>query len=169
MAGHREWQGGGRGAAGVMLLAALAASGCATMVNGRHQEVRVVSTPPGAAVWLNGTSVGTTPTTVTMRRRGPAQLRLEKAGYLPATTVVAKRMSGWTAVNLIYLNPLAAQGMDSVSQWAAVAFPWVGGMFALDALTGGGFTRPGAVSVVLAPEPPPGDEAAGPRRGAVKR
>lgn len=134
------------------LLLALAGSGCATLINGRHQEVQVVSTPPGAAVWLNGMSVGTTPTTVTMRRHGPVSLRFEKAGYLPATMAVARRMSRWTLLNLIYLNPMAAQGVDSMWQWAAVAVPWVAGMVAFDAATGGGVARPPVVAVVLAPE-----------------
>ena len=99
---------------GILLAVALMSSGCATMVNGRSQDVLVLSEPSGASIRLNGQPVGSTPTTVRMRRRGAAELVVAKAGYAPASIPVERKESGWMFGNFIFLNPLAAQGMDSM-------------------------------------------------------
>ena len=65
------------------------------MVNGRHQEVLVLSEPSGASIRLNGADVGSTPTTVRMRRRGVAVLIIDKVGYTAARISVSKQESGW--------------------------------------------------------------------------
>ena len=137
----------------LLFAAALTATGCATMVNGRHQEVLVLSEPSGASIRLNGADVGSTPTTVRMRRRGVAVLVIDKVGYTAARISVSKRESGWMFGNLIFANPLAAQGMDSTDQWLASAGAWLVGSMTLDVLTGGGFKRPPVVTVTLAPLP----------------
>jgi hypothetical protein len=133
-------------------LAAGLLSGCATMANGRHQNVLVISEPPGAEVLLNGEPVGTTPTTVRMRRRGPANLELLKPGCtFVATVAVDGSVSPWVAGNLIVLNPLAAQGMNSVAQWMLSAIVWFGGAITLDVLSGAAYRRPQTVKVRLVP------------------
>jgi hypothetical protein len=129
--------------------ATLTMSGCATIANGRQQNVLVTSEPSGADVLLNGESVGTTPATVRMRRRGPAELELRKAGFTTEAVSVPRRVSRWVAVNLIYFNPLAAQGMNSVAQWFAWATGWFGAVLAVDFLSGGAYVRPPVVNVEL--------------------
>lgn len=131
--------------------ATLTMSGCATIVNGRQQHVLVTSQPSGADVLLNGESVGTTPATVRMRRRGPAELELRKAGFATEAVSVPRRVSRWVAVNLIYFNPLAAQGMNSVGQWFAWATGWFSAILAVDLLSGGAYVRPPVVNVELSP------------------
>lgn len=133
------------------VMVAVAGSGCATIVHGRHQAIAVTSDPPGAAVQLNGTSVGTTPATVRVRRRGPAVLELAKDGFAPMRVEVESRTSRWIAGNLVLLNPLAIQGFSSTGAWAAAAVPWFAGAVAVDVLTGGGRVRPSRVSVTLTP------------------
>jgi hypothetical protein len=125
--------------------------GCATMVNKRHQNVLVVSEPPGADVLLNGDAVGTTPVTVRMKRRGPVELQLRKAGCATETVPVSRRLSGWVAGNLFWLNPLAGQGMDSLGQWLRSAIGGFVSVITIDALSGGAYVRPRVVEVTLAP------------------
>jgi hypothetical protein len=137
----------------VLLVSALASTGCATMLNGRHQDVLVLSEPSGAAIRLNGQDVGSTPATVRMRRRGPAVLVVDKAGFASATIPVAKGSARAVYGNLIFLNPLAAQGMDSTSEWAASAAAWFIGAMSLDFWSGGASTRPPVVTVTLPPLP----------------
>ncbi len=141
----------------ILLVLVLTSTGCATMVNGRSQDVLVLSEPSGASIRLNGQDVGSTPTTVRMRRRGPAALVVSKPGYVDASIPVAKKESGWLFGNLMFLNPLAAQGMDSTGQWATSAASWFIGSMTLDIVTGGGFKRPPVVTVTLAPVPGPPD------------
>ncbi len=141
----------------ILLVVALASTGCATMVNGRHQDVLVLSEPSGASIRLNGEDVGSTPTTVKMRRRGPAELVVAKAGYAATTIPVARKESGWMFGNFVFLNPLAGQGMDSTDQWLASAAAWFLGSMTLDVVSGGGFKRPPVVTVTLAPLSVPPD------------
>ena len=148
---------------GGLLLTGLLTTGCATLANGRHQEVLVLSEPSGASIRLNGQDVGSTPTTVRMRRRGRALLVVDKAGYSPASIPVSRADSRWVFGNLIFLNPLAAQGMDSTAQWAASAAAWFVGSMTLDFLSGGAFKRPPVVTVTLTPVAPAGAVAAGTR------
>jgi PEGA domain len=137
----------------VLLVSALASTSCATMLNGPHQDVLVLSEPSGAAIRLNGRDVGSTPATVRMRRRGPAVLLVDKAGFAPTTIPVTDRSSLALYGNLIFLNPLAAQGMDSASQWATVAAGWFIAAMSLDFWSGGAFARPPVVTVTLPPLP----------------
>ncbi len=146
---------------GILLAVALMSSGCATMVNGRHQDVLVLSEPSGASIRLNGQPVGSTPTTVKMRRRGAAELVLNKPGYVAASIPVANKESGWMFGNFIFLNPLAAQGMDSMGQWMASAAAWFLGSMTLDVVSGGGFKRPPVVTVTLAPLAVPASTSTG--------
>lgn len=134
-------------------------AGCATMLNGRHQDVLVLSEPSGAAILLNGKAVGSTPTSVRMRRRGAAVLEIGKAGYTSANVPVGNSASLAVAGNLIFLNPLAAQGMNSTTEWATSAASWFIGTMSLDFWSGGAFKRPTVVTVTLDPVPPP-DSAA---------
>lgn len=52
----------------VVCLAALALTGCATILDGSHQQVQVTSNPPGAQVRLDGAEVGSTPCRIAVDR-----------------------------------------------------------------------------------------------------
>jgi hypothetical protein len=74
--------------------------GCATMLNGPRQEIRVRSKPAAAQVFLNGKKIGTTPATVFVSRWGFHRVRIEMPGYLPYEVKLEKTVSGNTTGNL---------------------------------------------------------------------
>lgn len=143
---------GMRLAAGVSLclFAGACSSGCATVINGRIQQVAVASDPPGARVYVNGAPAGVTPVFVEVPRRDPdLELRLEKKGYEPTRLTLPRSRSGWS-----WGNPLLA-GMPindySVESWmAAMAVYGVLGSL-WDSETGGGWKRPTHVRATLGP------------------
>lgn len=119
----------------------LASTGCATLVNGTSQEIRMTTEPPGAAVLLrcpdgDRSLSEVTPVAIRLSRRGPAcSVVLSKAGYQPVTVGLVKKMSPWSLGNVVTC----------------------GCGLAVDAMTGGMFAFvPGSVEVTLEPsvEPP---------------
>lgn len=76
---------------------------CATIMNQGPEHLPVSSTPAGATIYLDGAQVGTTPSTVTLKRRGcKGLIRLELDGYHDASFQVADYFSGWTFVNVFW-------------------------------------------------------------------
>ncbi len=99
-------------------VAAIALSGCASIMSGRVQELKVSSNPAGAVVYIgtiknvdgllimsNRTPVGVTPMTVKMYRKDGA-LALEKAGYEPVQVRLKTKMNPWVWGD-IGLGPLS--------------------------------------------------------------
>jgi PEGA domain len=81
------------------ILLLLAASGCATVVNGRTQEVTFSSDPLGAAVYVDGNNVGTTPTAANLARNASHTIKIEKPGYVPYETTTVLVESSWSAAD----------------------------------------------------------------------
>lgn len=134
-----------------VIAAASGGAACATLVHGRHQEVLVESSPSGAQVTWNGRGAGVTPTTIRMARRGQVALRLELPGHVATTVTVPRRLAGWWSANLVFLNPMAAQGQSSSSNWAATALLLTASGLGADVLLGGAFERPPRIAVDLVP------------------
>ncbi len=80
---------------------AAALSGCATIMNGSKQEYRIASSPPQARITVDGRYTGMTPATLELDRDHEHTVRLELAGYAPATVRVENTTSGWFWVNLL--------------------------------------------------------------------
>ena len=76
-----------------LLAAAILVSGCATMMNGPTQAVRVKSQPAGARVVVDGCETGVTPLTVRLSRMGSHRVRVELDGYEPYEVPLVKRAS----------------------------------------------------------------------------
>jgi hypothetical protein len=76
-------------------------TGCATMINGRHQQVDIDSTPTGANVLIDGKDIGLTPTTATLKRNKNHGLRLTKDGYHDEHRELKSEISGAVAGNII--------------------------------------------------------------------
>jgi len=77
--------------------------GCATVHNGRHQEIKVVSDPAGANVEVHCGKMqlaAVTPTTVRLPRRvEQCSLILTRPGFHPETVVFDSSPSGWVWAN----------------------------------------------------------------------
>ena len=132
----------------VLLVACLASSGCATVINGSTQRVTVASDPPGAQLYVNDAPAGVTPAFVDVPRRDPdLELRLEKDGYEPAVLPLERSRSGWIAGNVLLAGvPFNDYGVGE----------WVGAMavygilgWLQDVRSGGAYKRPSLVRTRL--------------------
>ena len=77
------------------------ALGCATIVQGRSQDIPLASTPPGAMVKIDGVQT-TTPGKVTLRRDQSYNAVFEKQGYPPQQAKLESTASWWLLGNLIF-------------------------------------------------------------------
>lgn len=119
----------------IVLCLAASSSGCASLVSGTSQQVRI-DTHPDAKTQVDGrTFVG--PARVSLHRRGRHVLRVEKSGFVGRELELQPRMNGWVWGNLA-LGPLFPLGV------------------VIDALTGAIHDlSPAKVRVSLEPEPVP--------------
>ncbi len=81
-------------------LAILLSIGCATITVGRHQEVQVTSSPPGAKASTEGQNI-TTPGTFNLLRNANHVIVIEKEGYLPETVALTSGIGAAVAGNLL--------------------------------------------------------------------
>jgi len=71
-------------------------SGCATIVHGGKQTVRVETNPPGATVAVSGRSMElVSPTDLVLRRNDDYEIKIEKNGYKNQFVILDRRISGW--------------------------------------------------------------------------
>lgn len=117
---------------------------CATVHNGRHQDIKVVTDPPGATVDVHcgkPQPAALTPTTVRLPRRvEQCSLTLTRAGFHPETVVFDSSAGAWVWGNFAAPAAGAAIGGTRQSDQAFVDFflgAMIGGAgFGIDALTG---------------------------------
>ncbi len=96
----------------------LFAQGCATVQNGRQQEVPVDSDPAGAAVVIHcgrPQRAAVTPTTVRLPRRAdPCSLTLTRPGFQPETVAFDSVPSRWVWAN--FAAPIAGGAVGATRQ-----------------------------------------------------
>src|SRR5436305_7108947 len=100
-------------------LAILSTPGCATLVRGDKQTVKVITDPPAATVLVDGTRY-LTPAEVVLKRKQPHDISLVKEVYQP---IAFKLKSHWDAGGII------AVGFDA-------AVPGGSALFVVDWLFG---------------------------------
>jgi hypothetical protein len=82
--------------AGLAILAAMPLSGCATILTGTTQDVRIVSDPPGAQVRVDGRLLeGKTPVTVNLQRGALHRMELSLEGHEDSVGVTRSSFNGW--------------------------------------------------------------------------
>jgi hypothetical protein len=128
----------------LLAAAVLFTQGCATVHNGRHQEISVVTDPAGATVDVRcgkPQPAAVTPATVRLPRRvDECSLILTLAGFQSETVVFDSSPSGWVWGN--FGGPAAGGtiGATRHSDQAFIDFLFgalIGGVgFGVDALTG---------------------------------
>jgi hypothetical protein len=135
--------------------------GCATLHNGRHQEIRVVTDPAGANVEVRCGKVqpaAVTPVTLRLPRRvEECSLILTRPGFQSETVVFDSSVGRWVWAN--FAGPIAGGtiGATRHSDQAFVDFllgAVLGGAgFGIDALTGAMWQlEPAAVERKLVPQ-----------------
>jgi len=153
----------------------LLSAGCATMVNGRFQNIPVTSTPRGALITVDcpgeePRDAGKTPATVVMRRDSEGcRIVLSKLGYRHVSVRMAREWSAANALNivpslvagslsgLVTYVPAVLAGLpdgeaDAIGNSAARA--GAAAPFKADERSGGAFTlAPDRVDVALVPLP----------------
>ncbi|MDR3711454.1 MAG: PEGA domain-containing protein [Puia sp.] len=72
-------------------------SGCASVMNGPSQEVSISSNPSGAAIIVDGETIGATPLIVVLSRKKRYRIRLSREGYLPYEMSFSRKVSGLVA------------------------------------------------------------------------
>ncbi len=85
----------------IVVAAVLALVGCATIIHGGTQEIRVTSQPSGAVVRIPGLAT-TTPGVLKLQRRKLYTLVFEKEGYKPVEVQLKKTVDGWLFGNIIF-------------------------------------------------------------------
>lgn len=110
-------------------------SGCATLIHGTHQGVKVTSTPNHSSVALNGHTLGKTPLTAQVPRKGGQTLVVTHPGYYPYAVRFKHHLSA------------VGYGADVLS-WGIYSPLFAGG----DAADGaGGWQSPKTVQAKLVP------------------
>ncbi len=98
----------------VTLLAATVLSpGCASIFLSSHDELKVVTDPPGATARAGDVSVVTPGELKIPRRREPVVVRVEKEGYEPREVTVGWSRSGAVWTNVVGIGAGAVLGTIS--------------------------------------------------------
>ena len=106
----------------LLLVLAPVLSGCATVIHGTHQDVRVETEPPGATASVGDQKI-TTPGVLKLKRKEKAlEIVVEKEGYETRRVALTRKDSGWQWLNMIGI-PVgigvgAAQGANHTGESA---------------------------------------------------
>jgi len=101
-----------------LFLAALLESGCATILHGSHQDVRVFSDPPAARVEVDGAQAGETPINVRLRRGKTHVLQVSKAGYEERTLSLDSSIKfGWIVLDVLCAGLIGVVVDGATSNW----------------------------------------------------
>ena len=84
------------------LVALVALTGCATIMQGSKQNVGISSSPSGAQISVDNQSMGVTPATVPLSRKDNHTVKLSLAGYQPYEMQLSRKTSGWVWGNIVF-------------------------------------------------------------------
>lgn len=94
----------------ILLVCVAEMAGCATIMHGTTQRVRIESTPAGARAAVGSQTV-TTPAEITLARGGIYIVNFDKAGYVPTYAHIVETTSGFVWGN-IALGGFIGAGID---------------------------------------------------------
>jgi len=94
-------------------------TGCASIVSGTRQEVRVNSSPSGGNIKVDGALAGTTPAVLELSSKESHKLTIELQGYKPYDIILVQKTNGWIFGN-IFFGGLIGIAVD-ISDGAAYA------------------------------------------------
>lgn len=77
-------------------------SSCATVIEGKTQEITIESNIKGAIIKIDGIAVGKTPAVVVVRKQKAARrITLQKEGYESKVAIMDNKTSPWFWVNIL--------------------------------------------------------------------
>jgi hypothetical protein len=88
--------------------------GCASIIDGRRQELTFQSTPEGATVTVAGRIIGRTPITATLLKETNQAVEFKKDGYNPVTMQLTTHLDGWFWGNIL-IGGLIGSTTDGIS------------------------------------------------------
>jgi hypothetical protein len=144
-------------------------SACATIRNGRHQQIPLSSNPAGASVSIrcgrDAPTTAVTPATITVDRHSlPCQLTLRKEGYRDLDVVLQRQLSKEFWANLLWCPALSIAGYSGgqaryTTRWDGAAAFFILGIIpaaigmGVDSGTGAKYKSvPPTVDVTLKPQ-----------------
>ncbi len=80
------------------------ATGCATIANGKHQDLTVTSQPEALCVTINGEPYGATPVVAPLPRNQTYVVQVRKDNYVPYEMTVVPVMNSMIWGNLLFLG-----------------------------------------------------------------
>ena len=135
----------------LLLAAALAGSGCATLAHGRAQEISIRSVPAGARVYIGSELAGETPARILVRRAEKDPIvRSEKEGFEAAEVKLTRVPSGWLLGDMGWAAAqFGNQGVRS-GDASVAAFGVAGVTIGIDVATGSAWRlTPSEIRVML--------------------
>jgi hypothetical protein len=85
----------------ILVLMAASSGGCATVLNGTHQDLAFMSEPGGANVEISTGQTCTAPCTFSMKRGDDLRVDFTREGYKPEYVYVQSRLGGSTFGNIL--------------------------------------------------------------------
>ena len=77
-------------------------SSCATIVSGSKQNVKFVSNPSSATIFIDEVEVGKTPFEMKLARKSEHQVMIKLEGYQTYQTSLKKKFNGWYLGNILF-------------------------------------------------------------------
>lgn len=78
------------------------AFGCATIINGTHEDILISSTPSKARVTIDYRPYGQTPVVANLDRKNQHIVKLSLPGFYDYETIITKHVSGTLAGNILF-------------------------------------------------------------------
>lgn len=75
--------------------------GCASIISGSKQNVRINSRPPGATVEIDGSPAGRTPMAANLERKTSHRVVISLRGYKPYEVTLEQKFNGWVLGNIL--------------------------------------------------------------------
>jgi hypothetical protein len=88
--------------------------GCAMIIHGTTQDVRISSSPPNAQVAIDGKPWGRTPIVATLSRKHDHAVTIALEGYKPFVAALSRKASGWAWGNIALGGPIGL-AVDAIS------------------------------------------------------
>lgn len=88
--------------------------GCASIINGKTQQISITSDPPEAQVAIDDADRGTTPLSMELSRKDRHTITVKLSGYKTQEIALDRKVSGWVWGNIIF-GGLIGLAVDAIS------------------------------------------------------